>query len=672
MDPLSIAASIGGLTTLVLQISSSLSRLRSLCKSLPGRLHAVNNEVSDLEVVLHQVALLVKDRAHFLPQKQLAAIPQLLKQATIKLIELKTIVDRILDTVGKAKFAVSGAFAWRKEQDTLAALQEDIRSIKCNLNILLGASNSHDMIQISLSIQAISAVTLKSTAAQMAMKDKFLDTIASVDERITRVEQMLQRQTNQLQVNQAQQVGALYNVHTANRRRARSRQSSPPATPTNSEGLTVRVTPYVVTCRRGCPCACHSKQKASTPALLNRIFGQLFIGYAGLPLVGPKCDTARCLGSQASQVSVEYWFPLGFFSSTILRMQLGHQPNMGSLFHLDTLRKVPDSAQCVNLAVKGDIEGLKHLFSRGLASPRDISTTRGYSLLRWALYAKQYQACEFLVYAGADPDYRPLASSDNSPRIKACHFLLEGGLPESGSTALKTITKGSYFEDFIEESNFTQIHKIVLGLSLLSLEEEIAFYLDDIDTTDSMGRTPLAWAAARGDSRAVVTLLSHGADPNITDIQLSGPVSNAAARGHTVCVRLLLEAGADPEPPLPNGVRKGSPLTVATRNTTDPVLLKSLLDFGADVDSRGSDGQTPLIHAAQTDNSSFAMLLLEYGADINAATDTGSTALTTAITYNSHNVLRLILDRWQEYSSCPRLKGPNLLQLTALYHQPRS
>ncbi len=61
------------------------------------------------------------------------------------------------------------------------------------------------------------------------------------------------------------------------------------------------------------------------------------------------------------------------------------------------------------------------------------------------------------------------------------------------------------------------------------------------------------------------------------------------------------------------------------------------------------------------------MLFLEYSADINATSGTGATPLTTAITYNSHNVLRLILDHWHEYSDCPRLKGPNLLQIAALY-----
>lgn len=523
------------------------------------------------------------------------------------------------------------------------------------------------MLQIRLELANISAVTTQSSEDQAGMKDKFITSIAGVDERIARVEEMLRNQADQLQENQFKQVGSLYNMRGGPRKRTFRSSKLAPMQSARSDGLGVCVTPYVIACRSGCPCACHSQQNITTPAVLSRVIGQLFVGYAGLPAFNRKCNTGGCLKSRASQISVEYWFPWGIFSSTIVRMQVGYQPNIGTMLQLHTLRRVPDTAQCVNFALNGDIEGLKYLFNHGLASPRDVSSTRGYSVLRWALYGKQYETCEFLVQAGADPDYRPIAPIDNSPRKKACHFLLEGGLTDGAVRALRAITKGSHFDDFVDEAQFTQIHRIVLGLSLRELEVEINSRPQDINEVDAMGRTPLAWAAARGDSRAISTLLSYGANPNIIDAQLSGPVSNAASQGHTLCVRLLLEAGAYPEPPIPGGVVKGSPLNCAARNSTDVLLLKSLLDFGADVDSSGVDGKTALIHAARTDNASFAMLLLEYGADINAITTSEETSLTTAITYNSHNVLRLILNRWHEYSSCPRLQNPHLLQIAAQY-----
>ncbi len=202
---------------------------------------------------------------------------------------------------------------------------------------------------------------------------------------------------------------------------------------------------------------------------------------------------------------------------------------------------------------------------------------------------------------------------------------------------------------------------------MMSLEEEVALHPENIDAIDALGRTPLIWAAARGSEHFVAFLLGAGAGPNILDTQWTGAVSYAAERDHTVCVRLLLEAGAEPDPLLPPGIRVGSALNCATRNAKKPLILKTLLDFGADVEASGVEGITSLIHASRTDNASFAMLLLEYGANINATSTLGQTPLTTAIAYNSHNILQLLLDRWFEYSVCPRLQGPHLLQIAALY-----
>lgn len=129
----------------------------------------------------------------------------------------------------------------------------------------------------------------------------------------------------------------------------------------------------------------------------------------------------------------------------------------------------------------------------------------------------------------------------------------------------------------------------------------------------------------------------------------------------------MLEASAEPDSPLPGGIKVGSALNCAARNATNPLVLKTLLDFGADVESSGVEGVTSLIHTARTDNASIAMLLLEYGADINAMSTLDQTPLTTAIAYNSHEVLQLLLDRWFQFSFCSRLKGPPLLQIAALY-----
>jgi ankyrin repeat protein len=234
---------------------------------------------------------------------------------------------------------------------------------------------------------------------------------------------------------------------------------------------------------------------------------------------------------------------------------------------------------------------------------------------------------------------------------------------------LRCLAAGS---DFIENQNFALIHKIVLKLSLQDLEEEILRNPDDVDVPDAMGRTALEWAAARGDDRAVTTLLSYGANPNVMDKKLNTPLTLASNQNQTVCVRLLLEAGANPDPPLPDGIKFGSPLNCAARNASDPLLIKTLLDFNADIEASNVDGVTPLLHVARGNSASHAMLLLEYGAEINVTSKDGRTPLTTAIIYNNHNVLQLLLDRWYEYSECPRLRGPHLLSLVAQYADLRT
>jgi hypothetical protein len=52
-----------------------------------------------------------------------------------------------------------------------------------------------------------------------------------------------------------------------------------------------------------------------------------------------------------------------------------------SQLQLSVRRKVADTAKSIWFAMKGDIDGLKRLFSEGLASPEEVSNSRGLSLL---------------------------------------------------------------------------------------------------------------------------------------------------------------------------------------------------------------------------------------------------------------------------------------------------
>ncbi len=260
------------------------------------------------------------------------------------------------------------------------------------------------MIRVRLDLETLSTVTSRSADDQGAFRDEIMQGLVrqqedivdslgqsyqKVDERLSRVEEMLSAQSAQVQASQSAKMGPLYSTSPPPSRRPRLRRrskGSEPRSPVRSEGIGIRLSQYFSTaCRPGCSCVCHTQRRTATPGLMDRVIGQLFVGYAGLPLLSPKCDAETCGKTQSTHVSVEYWFPLGFCWSQIIRLQLGYRPSLGPQLQLSTLRRVPDSAQCVNFALEGNIEGLKSLFKQGLASPRDVSSTRGYSVLRVSL-----------------------------------------------------------------------------------------------------------------------------------------------------------------------------------------------------------------------------------------------------------------------------------------------
>ena len=140
-DPLSITASVIAVATAAGQISKAISRLRHIGE-VPGRVYALKNEVSDLEVVLRQVG-------HALEQKSLdpdngqGSLEQILARTKGHLVDLAKGLERVENACagGKVKI-ISKSAVWWKEKALFQGFHEDIRSVKATLNLMLGAANS--------------------------------------------------------------------------------------------------------------------------------------------------------------------------------------------------------------------------------------------------------------------------------------------------------------------------------------------------------------------------------------------------------------------------------------------------------------------------------------------------------------------------------------------------
>ncbi|KAK6352273.1 hypothetical protein TWF730_009103 [Orbilia blumenaviensis] len=413
--------------------------------------------------------------------------------------------------------------------------------------------------------------------------------------------------------------------------------------------------------RSYCPCSCHGKKRAniSPPSFMESLIGKLFIGYTGSPFVNQKCDFVGCRHKQTASATVEYWFPWWFVMKN-LQINVKFIPHSGPQLQLSTVRRVPDDSVSISYAMKGNIEGLQYLFSQGLASPRDVSDSRSYSLMRWALYGgmHQYETVQFLIREGAAVDEN---SYDN-----VWDFIFRGKCNDSQEQGLKCITESGE-NSWVEEQNFSLIHRIIFGLSSKPLALEIEERPDSVSMTDSQGRTALDWATARMQLDDMALLLAHGADPNNMDATGRTAVLHAVDSHSIPCLRLILEGGGNPNPKMPKGIFRSSPLTAAGFAGM-PEMLKLLLTFGADPNACNPEGLTALHSVARTQSVECAYLLLEWGADLNALSTNGRTPLTTAIMHNNHAVLKLFVDRGFEYVTTSRLSlGPQLLPVIGEY-----
>jgi hypothetical protein len=216
----------------------------------------------------------------------------------------------------------------------------------------------------------------------------------------------------------------------------------------------------------------------------------------------------------------------------------------------------------------------------------------------------------------------------------------------------------------LEEFGFTMLHKIILGidatplaLALRTMEAPI-----DIDTPDNEGRTPLCWAAQRGDLHGLNVLLAHGANPNVSSRSKTTPLHFAALAMGPCCITPLLHAGADV-----NAVdhRGHTALFEAIRHIDDVRYLRPLIAAGGDVNAVTDYEYTPLICAVCQGHDISARYLLDKGANIDMKGQMGQTPLMYAVEYNVHEILKLFLARGADCTIQAEGRGPTLVHVAA-------
>ena len=143
------------------------------------------------------------------------------------------------------------------------------------------------------------------------------------------------------------------------------------------------------------------------------------------------------------------------------------------------------------------------------------------------------------------------------------------------------------------------------------------------------------------------------------------PLNEAASQANIAAVKTLLELGADVNSKTNSG---WTPLHAAAWYGNAEVI-SVLISAGADVNAKDNDGDTPLHGAAASGKAEVIPVLLQAGADVNAKTNSGWTPLHAAAWHaDNPEVIRLLIDEGANVQAREK-NGWTPLHLAAKYNK---
>jgi len=273
-------------------------------------------------------------------------------------------------------------------------------------------------------------------------------------------------------------------------------------------------------------------------------------------------------------------------------------------------------------------------------NPIDKRTHDSRIYLHWAAYAGKTEIVKTLLEMGSSVSAldshsaTPLIFAAGSGLIdaKIYDLFLANGVNlseeknEDGANTL--LLAAPYFKDLKETDYFTS-----KGISL--------------NSTDNDGNGIFNYAAKRGNIDFLKILVKNGVDYKTLN-KNGGNAFLFAAQGtrgfenkfevYNYLKSLELE---------PNVVTKDgyTPLHRLAYGNKDAAIFGFFLKYGADVNQKDTDGNTPFLNAASRNNLEMVQLLSKNVKDYNLANNKGQTPIMLATGFNSPEVVQFLLEK---------------------------
>ncbi|KAI9873434.1 MAG: hypothetical protein M1830_000415 [Pleopsidium flavum] len=586
MDPLSVTASVLTVVGAAGAVLKSLKKLSSFRRA-PEEVHALIDEVSDLQTVLRDIETFLQERReNDRSLHRVLGLSVLLERAKDKLLELDSIIHyRLINHQHSDSGFEVARTKWVGEKTAVASIQQALRDIRLNLTTALSTTAVFDASELIFRLQGIRLHIEELRNGQHRLEDQNRGIISDL--------QLGQKKNYQAKPENTQVIDAP----------AKSPYLNFPVDilvggPDDKEAERLRFSSSLRQApghRPWCQCRCHRQRNLRSPILLSRLIGSLSVQVGG----ALKCSPQTFEGRKCQQFCQHWRLPT-------VQVKLE-----GPRFSLTLPRVVSSYSSIFRYAFIGDINGIRELFREGLASPYDV-----------ALLFFRPEVCKMLINAKAD---RALESKNgDSPIDLAWNLILMGR--QDAKDAL-----GSWFsdDDYLDRQAFTILHRIVFGLwpevpQCREVRASVAEYLrqalevssECINVVDANGKTPLFWACCSYKQRSMHFVKSFKS------------------------LKALLSFGAEVDA---RNAFNETALHTSVTTQGDARFLMLLLTAGADINARTTQGVTALCYAVRTNRTEIVRCLLQHGADPKTFDCKGYTPLSTSIYHNSHKSLRLLL-----------------------------